>query len=460
MARVLIVECRDVVDALAFDDMCAAIEELRPGVMPLRMGVTAVRSPGVFYGGDEFAAAHLIEAVVARGFREVRVGIADDLFTAEQATRRAHVQDSVIVAEGGSIAFLRRLPVEAVGDAATADLLRRLGLTTLGSLTALTRHDVASRLGPEWIQVHRLVTGESDARDSAVAGRMPPPDLEKYVDFEPALDSAEAVCFSSRQCIDAFVLGLGVRTLVATELTIEVTMESRSLMDPAETIARRWVHPRWFSSSDIVDRLHWQLAQGRSLSSGEVAYRNAVMRVRFVPEVVVPESVHADALWGAGTDERVMRGIARVQGMVGPEGVVRPMLQGGRTPFERQALVPWGEVARDLREVALPWPGAIPSPAPSRVLASPWQAVVLDVARRPVVVHERGAVSAEPAWLRTGVDGEITAKIDHSAGPWPIDELWNGDSCPKARFQLVAVDGRAWLMTYVQGRWSTDAVYE
>ena len=60
---------------------------------------------------------------------------------------------------------------------------------------------------------------------------------------------------------------------------------------------------------------------------------------------VVPDAVHADGLWG-GTDERVERGIARVQGMLGHEAVVRPVLQGGRAPRDRQALVPWGERPR------------------------------------------------------------------------------------------------------------------
>ncbi len=401
MARVLIVDCADVLDAAAFNDMCTAIEVLRPGVMPLRCdergGAVAVRSPAAFYGGDEFAAAHLIEAVVVHGFHDVRVGIADDLFTAEQAARRARIQDSVIVPPGGSVAFLRALPVEAVGDEVGADLLRRLGLGTLGSLTALTKHDVASRLGPQWAWVHRLLIGAADIRDSAVAGRLPPPDLERYVDFEPALEDAEAVCFSARQCVDAFVLGLSTRTLVATEITIEVLAEPSSAVEPVETIStRRWVHPRWFSSADIIDRLHWQLAKGVGAS---------VTRVRFIPEVVVPESTHAEGLWGGSTDERVLRGIARVQSMLGPEGVVRPVLQGGRTPNERQALVPWGEVAGGLRETALPWPGAIPSPAPTRVLANAWPALVTDSAHRPVVMSERGAVSADPVWLRTGVDG-------------------------------------------------------
>ena len=48
------------------------------------------------------------------------------------------------------------------------------------------------------------------------------------------------------------------------------------------------------------------------------------------------------------------------------------------------------------------------------------------------------------------------------AGPWPIDELWwDPDGARQvARFQLVGVDGSAWLLLVEQGEWWTEARYD
>ena len=44
------------------------------------------------------------------------LGVADDLFTAEQAARQAVVQDCVVVAPGTSATFLQRLPVQVLAN--------------------------------------------------------------------------------------------------------------------------------------------------------------------------------------------------------------------------------------------------------------------------------------------------------------------------------------------------------
>ncbi|MDQ4051481.1 MAG: DNA polymerase Y family protein, partial [Actinomycetota bacterium] len=329
-------------DARSFEDVLATLEALRPGVAPIRPGLVALRSPGRYYGGEARAAAVIAERLDEIGVLDCRIGIADELFTAEQAARRAAPQDSLVVPKGQSAGFLRELPVEALDDADAISLLRRLGLSTLGQVADLPGRDVQARFGRQTAWVHQVVGGGGA---TPLAERTPPPDLISQVDFEPPLDSAETICFSARQTADRFVAGLARHGLVCTGVRIEAEVEEwaeGSTGEPAS--ARTWLHPRWFGATDLVDRLHWQLLGG--FRAGEV--RAPVCRVRFTPETVVPDAVHADALWG-GTDERVERGIARVQGMLGHEAVVVPVLQGGRAPADRQALVPWGERPTGLR---------------------------------------------------------------------------------------------------------------
>nr|WP_218849350.1 DNA polymerase Y family protein [Nocardioides perillae] len=489
-------------DARLFEPVIAAVEAVRPGVAPVRPGLLAVRAPGRFFGGEENAAAVVAQAVVESGVWDCRLGVADDLFTAEQAARRAAVQECTVVPAGGSPAFLRTLPVGALASTGpegreVAELLGRLGLATLGDLAALPGASVQDRFGRFGAQLWRRARGEDDA---LVAGRTPPPELEAEVAFEPPLDNVEAVAFSVRTTAERFVADLAARQLVATEVRVEA--ES----DGVVVSGRAWLHPRCFTARDLVDRVHWQLqGAGGALRSRRDAGRVVapVERVRFVPETVEPAAAHAEGLWGGGTDDLVERGVARVQAMVGFEAVRRPVLQGGRGPAERQASVAWGERPTGLRPLDRPWPGRVPGPAPVRVFAEPLGAEVVDVGGRSVGVTERGAVTGDPCRFRLAAPGRVQPDlpwqpVESWAGPWPVDEEWwltpaVGDTTARtpvgtggtggtggtvgtvgtvgvapgtpgggraARFQVVGVDGRAWLLRWSAAGWCLEAGYD
>ena len=443
-------------DARAFEPVLAAVEALRPGVAPLRPGLLAIRAPGRFYGGEEHAAAVIAERLVETGVWDCRIGLADDLFSAEQAARLAEVQGWRVVPEGESASFLRDLPVEVLDTGGTDDgdlvgLLQRLGLRLLGDLAELPARDVLTRFGAYGAKVHRLARGADPVQP---ATRTPPPDLVREVSFEPPLASVEAVCFSVRRTAEEFVSGLGDRGLVCTAVRVEAEGDDarRSLLS-----SRTWVHSRWFSVADLVDRVHWQL---QATPEG-VTVGAPVGLVRFVPETVEPAAAHADGLWGGDNDDRVDRGVARVQAMLGYDAVVVPVRQGGRSPADRQALVPWGERPAGLRPPELPWPGQVPPPAPTRVFAEPWATAVVGAAGQPVAVTDRGTVTCEPARFHTG-SSPGWQPVEAWAGPWPVDEQWwdAPGSGRVARFQVVGADGRAWLMRCDGDQWWTEAGYD
>jgi protein ImuB len=266
-----------------------------------------------------------------------------------------------------------------------------------------------------------------------------------------------------RTTAERFVTQLAHHQLVATGVRVEA--ES----DGVVCSSRVWLHPRHFNARDLVDRVHWQLQSadvGGALrarkASGTVSA--PVDLVRFVPEVVESAAAHGEALWGSAGDDLVERGVARVQGMIGFEGVVRPVLQGGRSPAARQALVPWGERAVELRPVDRPWPGRVPGPAPVRVFAAPPTAEVVDDGGRDVSVTDRGVVTGEPRRFRVqgvGVDALPWQPVKAWAGPWPTDETWwSGGPGRSSRFQVVGVDGRAWLLLRTPDAWALEAAYD
>ena len=427
-----------------FESVVSAIEEISAGVAPVRPGLCALRVPSRFYGGEKEAAAVVAEHLADAGVWEFRIGIADGIFAAEHAARRAAPQDCWIIPRGGSAVFLAALPIGVLENAELVTLLRRLGIRSLGDFAALAARDVLTRFGRDGALLHRLTRG---LENNQVVSRRPPLDMDQRVSFAPALETVEPIVFSTRQTAEKLVAELAYHGLVCTEVRIEVITEG------GWTGSRVWAHSRWFAASDLIDRIYWQL-------QGDPA-PEPVCELRLLPESVESLADHGEGLWGSALNEHVERGIARLQGMLSPEEVLAPSLQGGRSPRDRQLLSPWGDRMPSQHNPKLPWPGAIPPPAPTRVFSTPVPSVVLNDDHRPVKITSRGLVTAAPAFVSIGEGAELMA-VDAWAGPWPIDELWwdSNQARQVARFQVTVVDGSAWLLIVENDQWWTEARYD
>lgn len=328
-------------------------------------------------------AALIAERLVDLDLWDVRLGVADDLFAAEQAARQAMIQDVLIVAPGGSADFLSDLPIEVVDDPDLADVLRRLGLRTLGDFAALSVADVRTRFGEHGVVLHGQARGQASR---PIAGRRVSPEFTATLALEPPLARIEPIAFSLRVTAEDFVSRLAAAQLVCTAVCLEIDT------DQTVVSSRVWRHPRWFTASDLVDRVRWQL-QGAPPQA-------PVDAVRIVPEVLEPLGDHADALFGAGPDSRIERAVARVQGILGHEAVVSARIQGGRGPADRMDAVPWGQRAQTQRPADQPWPGHLPEPAPATVYRTPMPARMVGAEGRSVGISGRGVVVGEPARFR------------------------------------------------------------
>ena len=442
--ELIVLERNAASEVRTFESVLAAIEEISAGVAPVRPGLCALRVPSRFYGGEREAAAVVAEHLVGAGIWDFRIGIADGIFAAEHAARRATAQDCWIIPCGGSAVFLAGLSIGVLENAELVTLQRRLGIRSLGDFAALASRDVLTRFGQEGALLHRLARGLDNR---PIVSRRPPLDMDQRVLFTPALETVEPIVFSTRQTAERLVAELGHHGLVCTEVRIEVVTEG------GWTGSRVWAHSRWFAASDLIDRIFWQL-------QGDPA-PEPVCELRLIPESVESLADHGEGLWGSALNEHVERGIARLQGMLGPEEVLAPSLQGGRNPRERQLLSPWGERRSTQRNHQLPWPGSIPPPAPAQVFSAPMPSVVLSEDHRPVSITDRGLVSAAPAFVGIGEGSELVP-IDAWAGPWPIDELWwDPDQARQvARFQVTGLNGSAWLLIVENDQWWTEARYD
>jgi len=406
-----------------------------------------------------------------------RVGVADGRFAAERAARLG-----TLVAPGGSAAFLASFPVGILDDAELADLLRRLGITTLGRLAALPAPAVLARFGPAGAAGHRLARG-LDARP--LAARTPPPDLAVATELEPPAERVEAAAFVSRGLAERLSQQLSDRGLAATRVRVEAETEH------GERMSRLWRHDGGLTPAALAERVRRQLDGWRTTGG--------LTLIRLTPDEVRPDDGRQLGFWGGdrAAADRAARALARVQGILGPEAVVTAVLDGGRAPAERSRLVPWGE-RRPRADTAgsgpglplrgplgpglplrgplgPPWPGRVPSPSPATVHPVPPPAEVVDATGAPVGVDGRGAPTAPPA--RVSIAGGPWADVAAWAGPWPYDERWwAGTARPpapdageagrlsmrsrRARWQVSTTAGTAHLLAVQGGRWSVEATYD
>ncbi|MBM7830550.1 protein ImuB [Agromyces cerinus] len=450
-------------DVRVFEPVVRRVEETVPGVQLIRPGTLAMRArgPARYYGGEDAAARALLDTVAALDVVGARVGVADGPFAAEQAARAAGAGGAVggpgessvgIVAPGASAAFIAPLPVRLVVDARIGTLLNRLGVRTLGEFAALPEADVRRRFGAAGAFAHDRAAGREQAR---VLARTPPPEFEVAQEFEPPLDRIDQLAFAFRLRADEFIDRMRAKRLVCTGIRVEIDDEAGGHS------SRSWLHPRWFTPADVVDRVRWQL---QGAGTADSALTRPIVRLRVVPERIDSTGNHEEGLWGGGPDERVHHGLTRVQSMLGHDAVVTAAIGGGRMLADRQVLVPWGDRAPERAgggsAAAAPWPGSLPALAPASVFRERLPIGLLDGGGAAVEIDARGVISAKPE--RFALAGAAPAPVRAWAGPWPVVERWwDAEHARRVhRFQIVDDDGCAWLLVRDDEGWWAEARYD
>jgi protein ImuB len=449
-------------DARLFEPVAAAVEELAVGVEIIRPGVVAVpaRGPAGYFQGEEAAAERLIDQVAHRTGAECQVGVADGLFAAVLAARRG-----VLVPAGTSPAFLAPLsvrelhrPAEGQHRADLVDLLRRLGLRTLGAFGGLPEKDVSARFGADAVLAHRLARGQQERPPSR---RRPPPELSVTETLDPPVERVDAAAFVARHLAEQLHAGLAAHGLACTRLGINATTGN------GEERERVWRCAEPLTPTGIADRVRWQLDGWLRGVDGRPSAGITTLRLDPV-EVVEGAALQLDLWRGEGSgeaDERAARALIHVQGLLGQAAVVTPVLGGGRDPGHQVRLAPWGDERSPARDPDAPWPGRLPAPSPATVLTKPLPAKVFDEAGRPVDISARHELTGHPC--QVSVDGARPRRVHAWAGPWATDERWWATPCRRARLQVLLApekseeDTQTALLLVLSGeRWTVEGIYD
>jgi protein ImuB len=280
-------------------------------------------------------------------------------------------------------------------------------------------------------------------------------------ELDPPVERVDTAAFVARSMADDLHRRLATRGLACTRVAIVAESEH------GERFERVWRHEGALSAGAVTDRVRWQLdgwLNGTALTRPTAG----LTKLALVPDEVVPATGRQLGFWGgaAGADDRVVRAVARLEGMLGLEAVTVPEWRGGRGPGERVALVPAGAVdlgergESAVRGPGEPWPGHIPDPSPAAIHVEPLPAELQDADGELVCVSGRGTVSATP--VRMAVAGGPWSPVVAWAGPWPADERWWDPAMARrrARFQASTDDGRAHLLALEGNRWWVEATYD
>lgn len=458
--------------ARRWEPVVAAVEAFSPGVEVLQPGQLALsaRGPSRYFGGDNSLANKVCSTVEEVAGTEsmgwtgcCQVGVADGLFAAGVAAHSTKPGRPVVVPDGGDSGFLAPFPVRVLALESLShicggaifedlvDLLGRLGLKKLGDLAALPAAAVADRFGPGGLLAHRLAGGDEQR---VAQGRAVPPEWAVVAELDPPAEQLQAAVFVGRALADELHQRLSAAGLVCTRLVIEAQTEHGT------SLRRSWRHDGALSAVAIGERVRWQLEGWASNGQAmEAAQAGPVTILRLVPEQVRSDQGRQLGFWGgdAAATERAARAMARVQSLLGPEGVLTALLQGGRDHHEQVLLVPWGEPREGARPAG-PWPGRLPGLAPSLAYSQPKEADVLDRGGQSVTVAARGGLSGEPAFVR--LQGGAPVAVQAWAGPWPLSERWwDVGGRRRARFQVCTAEGLAYLLAREKGRWWLEAAY-
>ena len=239
-------------------------------------------------------------------------------------------------------------------------------------------------------------------------------------EIDPPADRVDRVAFLARTLADELHRRLGRDGVTCVRVGIEAETEH------GEQLLRFWRHEGTLSDAAVADRVRWQLD---GWLNGSAANRpsGGITRLALIPDELIAAKGRQLGFWGGETevDQRAIRVAARLQGQLGADAVLVPEREGGRHPDSQLRLVPAATVeltgrSLDPESDTAPWPGVLPAPSPTRVLAEPIPIEVLDECNRRRRHRTRVAVGIA---IRTRRSWQ-TDRGAALGGPWPIDERW------------------------------------
>jgi hypothetical protein len=242
---------------------------------------------------------------------------------------------------------------------------------------------------------------------------------------------------------------LARRELSSTARRLGISSVGQFADLPASKVAERF-------SSDVV--MAHRVARGDLAELPEQRDPRLARRLGQLRGDEEPQEVQASFFGDrANRDERAAAAAHRVGQRLGTAAVCTAQLGEGYSPVDRARFLPWGTTPPAPLRIA-PWPGRLPSPAPSLILRHPVSVRVSGARGEPVTVDSRGLLSSEPVWC--DLDGRSRHQVLWWAGPWPLVEQWWREGRRRAHAQVAVADLGALLLFAERRSWWVAGIYD
>ena len=421
-APVLDAACQALLDvALACSPV---VEVLAPGSVILDITGT-VRA----YKSREALGCSL-EAFAARSGLRVRVAIAHGPRLATLVARA--IPGVTVIPHGHEAATLAPLPIEAMTSSAhLLDVLRRLGVRTIGEFATMEPSGVGVRLGLEAFELHRLARGEDGAIITPIQAQE---NFEEAVALDHVIEHADPLLFLVAAALERLTARLEARAMAPASLHLALDLDP----DGVHAISLTLPEP----SSDI---------------------RSMVALVRLSLERRPPP--------------RPVTGF-RLKAIMGPRTPVQGHLFGPVVP------APTGLSTLLTRLAALAGPDCVGAPvvkdsnATDPVGMAPFRPPALAEERpceggrmvlgfrrfRPPVPVQVAFQGGKPTHVSpAGGTGGVYGRVRRAAGPWYCETgWWTGEAQAGASWDVEVGDGhlvRLWN-DLVKGAWYIEGIYD
>ena len=288
--------------------------------------------------------------------------------------------------------FLAPLPLSAADpNPKHIDILQLWGITTLGQLTALSKADVAQRLGPGGLALWERAAGQSTR---PIQPLPPPQSFAAEIELEHLIESLDPLMFLLRRFVDRLCLDLQGVALAAAEIDLCLRLDDdkshqRSIRLPAPT-----------ASPDLLFRTLQSHLETISTDAAIVAVRLELFPTR---------PLHRQqGLFDAGLRDPhgFSETLARAAALLGSDQVGTPQLADTHRPDSASLRAPaTGEAIPSAAIATLPALGV-----PLRRFRPP----------RPARV-ELGTDSHAPAYVWSD---HLSGEVQDYHGPWRASGDW------------------------------------
>jgi protein ImuB len=310
-------------------------------------------------------------------------------------------------------------------------ILHQWGIHTLGQLAALSRDDLAARLGRRAVELWERANGRAERILKLVS---PPESFIETFEFENEIETVEPLLFILRRFLQQLATRLNTIYLVAKELRLRLTFADKSQYE------RTFKIPQPTNNEDILFRmLHTHLENFTSrhpiISTELEAQPSRSVRQQFG----LFETALRDPM-------QLHETLARLIGLLGADHVGTPVLEETHRPDAfRMEPFAW-EFAH-----AEPTIGAVRGCVPLRRFRKRKKATVLLENNRPA--HVRAAE------VRAGLAVEGTTM--RQEGPFPLSgNWWDERAWARVEWDVEIENGVIARCHCDQEGWAIDGIYD